>query len=140
LQTPPGIDLLPANAAALARLNPDGAAALSEEMCSERVSVEDFLAQSFGVCLAEGDELVGFCLSEYNLDGCCEVGVGVAEAYRRRGLGTLLTQALLDAAHLRGVHTVGWHCWKTNQASAALARKAGLEWVKDFPVAMIDLD
>ena len=76
---------------------------LREEMCSERPSVEDFLARSFGVCLVdeEQDALAGWCLSEYNCGDRCEVGIEVDEAYQRHGLGTLLARALCQEAFTR---------------------------------------
>ena len=38
------------------------------------------------------------------------------------------------AAAQRGYHEVGWHCWRKNLPSAALARRAGFDFVKDYPV------
>ena len=53
--------------------------ALREEMCSERHTVDEFLAKSHGVCIARadpaGDELVSWCLSEYDHDARCEIGM-----------------------------------------------------------------
>jgi RimJ/RimL family protein N-acetyltransferase len=107
---------------------------LREEMCSERVSVEDFLARSFGVCLLDeqGKSLVGWCLSEYNYGGRCEVGIEVVEEYRRRGLGTRLAQALCAKAFRRKMERVGWHCLAANKASTATARRAGLRLVRRY--------
>jgi RimJ/RimL family protein N-acetyltransferase len=106
---------------------------LREEMCSERPSVEDFLTRSFGVCLVDEDKdtLAGWCLSEYNCGDRCEVGIEVMEAYQRRGLGTLLAQALCQEAFARrGIRRGGWHCLAANAASGATARRAGLRLVK----------
>jgi len=107
---------------------------LIEELGSERISVQDFLDRSFGFVVQRGDELVGWCLSEYNHDGCCEVGVATLEPYQRQGLGTAATLALLDQAALLGYRQVGWHCWRENLPSAALARRAGFELVKESQV------
>ena len=112
-------------------------AQLAEELCSERPTVEDFLARSFGVCLLDGDTLAGWCLSEYNCGARCEVGIEVVEAYRRRGLGTLMTQALCAEAARRGIQQVGWHCLTHNTASAATAARAGLRLVLDYPSAVV---
>lgn len=137
LLLPPGMQLLPADSTVLDRLDPAGRELLSEEMCSERVSVADFLEKSFGVCLVQGSELVGFCLSEYNTAGRCEVGVATMEPYQQRGLGTLMSLALVEEALRRGLTTVGWHCWQKNLASAALARKAGFSLVETCPVTVV---
>ena len=113
---------------------------LREEMCSERPSVEDFLARSFGVCLVdeEQDTLAGWCLSEYNCDDRCEVGIEVDEAYQRHGLGTLLARALCQEAFTRrGIRRVGWHCLAANAASGATARRAGLRLAKRYAGAVV---
>jgi RimJ/RimL family protein N-acetyltransferase len=113
---------------------------LREEMCSERPSVEDFLARSFGVCLVdeEQDALAGWCLSEYNCGDRCEVGIEVDEPYQRHGLGTLLARALCQEAFTRRkIRRVGWHCLAANLASGATARRAGLRLVKRYGGAVV---
>ena len=108
--------------------------ALAEEMCSERPTVADFLARSFGVCLVHGNEIAGWCLSEYNTPERCEVGIATLEPYRRRGLGTLMARALLEEARARGLVEVGWDCFAGNRASGATPRKAGFVKQRDYAV------
>ena len=103
---------------------------LREEMCSERKSVEDFLANSFGLCPVYENKIAGWCLSEYNTGDCCEIGIATLEPYQRRGIATVLTRAFLAEAFKRGYRHIGWDCWEKNAASAASARKAGLALVK----------
>ena len=113
---------------------------LCEEVCSERPSVEDFLARSFGMCLADEMQgtLAGWCLSEYNCGDRCEVGIEVVEAYQRRGLGTLLAQALCREAFVqRGIRRVGWHCMAANVASGATAQRAGLRLANRYMGAVV---
>lgn len=105
---------------------------LKEEMTSERPSVEDFLAKSFGVCAIHENELAGWCLSEYNADSRCEIGIETISEYRQRGIATALTLAFLDHAFANGIHEVGWHCFKRNVPSAQTARKAGFEKICDY--------
>ncbi len=107
---------------------------LKAEMQSERPSVADFLQHSFGVCLLHGGELVGWCLSEYNTADQCEVGIEVRQPYQKQGFASLLTHALVDEAHRRGIHQIGWHCWARNTASVATALKAGFVKTADCPV------
>jgi len=107
---------------------------LREEMCSERASVDDFLAQSFGVCLVHQDAIIGWCLSEYNTDDRCEIGIATDEAYRRRGLATAMTWAFIEQALAWGIRRIGWDCWANNVASSATARKAGFAKVADHSV------
>lgn len=129
---PAGMQVRAVDAALLAEKwhNPEF---LTEEMVSERPSVEDFLAKSFGVCLTRDDEILGWCLSEYNTHHRCEVGIAVRGDLRRRGLATMLAQAFVEMAQARGVARVGWHCSANNAASGATALKAGFEHVADYP-------
>lgn len=136
---PVGMEVREVNAALLAEdwQNPDF---LTEEMCSERPSVEDFLARSFGVCLTRADEILGWCLSEYNTHHRCEVGIAVRGDARRRGLATMLALAFVEMAQSRGVARVGWHCSARNVASGKTALKAGFEYVCDYPVYLGSFD
>lgn len=112
---------------------------LKEEMTSERPSVDDFLAKSFGVCAVQNNELAGWCLSEYNADGRCEIGIETTSEYRQRGIGTALTLAFLEHAFSHGISEVGWHCFKRNQASARTALKAGFDKVHDYIFSIVML-
>ncbi len=129
-----GYALVPVDAALLARQELAGLDDLREEMVSERVSVADFLARSFGLALLHGDELVGWCLSEYNTATRCEVGIGVAEGHRRQGLATCMARTFGQLARQRGIEHIGWHCWRSNQASANTALAAGYQSVCAYPV------
>ena len=105
---------------------------LKEEMISERPSVDDFLAKSFGVCAIRENELAGWCLSEYNADGRCEIGIETISDYRQRGIATALTLAFLEHAFSHDIKEVGWHCFKRNESSAKTALKAGFAKVCDY--------
>jgi RimJ/RimL family protein N-acetyltransferase len=134
---PAGLRLAPVDAALLARTELSNYDRLAEECCSERASVADFLARSFGVCVLDGNILAGWCLSEYNCGERCEVGIETVEPYQRRGLGALMAQALCAEADRHGIRQVGWHCLAQNAASAATARKAGLQLVLEYPSAVV---
>ena len=113
---------------------------LLEELCSERQSVQDFLDRSFGFCLLHGDDVAGWCLSEYNTLGRCEVGIATFEPHRRRGLATTMASTLVEHARSQGISQVGWHCYASNVASAATARKAGFVKTVEYPVRFAYLD
>jgi len=106
--------------------------ALREEMVSECPSVEYFVAHRFGRCITHGDELAGWCLSEYNCADACEVGIETRPAYRRRGLATVAASALVEQALSRGMARVGWHCHARNEASSATALKVGFELSAEY--------
>lgn len=131
---PAGFALLPADAGLLARREIGNLELLREEITSERASVEDFLARSFGIAALHGNQLAGWCLSEYNTGARCEVGIAALEPFQRRGLAAALGAAFLDMARSQGIAEVGWHCWTENFPSAATALRIGLEHVADYPV------
>jgi RimJ/RimL family protein N-acetyltransferase len=110
---------------------------LREETTSERPSVEDFLAKSFGTCALHENALAGWCLSEYNTDGRCEIGIETVTPFRKRGLATALTLALVEHAFANGYTEVGWHCLKRNAASGNTALKAGFDKVCDYPAFIV---
>jgi GNAT superfamily N-acetyltransferase len=115
-----------------------GLEAVREEMCSERVSVEDFLARSFGLCPVYSNEVAGWCMSEYNVGQRCEIGIATAEKYQRKGIATVSTGFFLAEARRRGYRRVGWDCWTRNIASVASARKAGFTFVEEYPASVVE--
>jgi len=117
----------------------NGLEAMREEMCSERASVDDFLARSFGLCPVHENEIVGWCMSEYNVGDRCEIGIATAPEHQRKGIATLATDRFLVEAHRRGYSRVGWDCWSRNEASAAMARKAGFNLIEEYPAVVIEL-
>ncbi|MBK8417788.1 GNAT family N-acetyltransferase [Candidatus Villigracilis saccharophilus] len=129
---PEGFQLQMVDADLLANADLKHLDTLKEEMTSERPSVDDFLAKSFGVCAIHENELAGWCLSEYNADGRCEIGIETTSDYRQRGIGTALTLAFLEHALSNGISEVGWHCYKRNAPSAQTARKAGFDKICDY--------
>ncbi len=129
---PEGFELAEVNRALLERSEIKGLDALREEMCSERPTVEDFLANSFGYSLLHQKALITWCLSEYNTDDRCEVGIATAEGYRKRGLATLSGAAFVERALAEGYNRIGWHCWAQNMGSVNTALKIGFEKVKDY--------
>lgn len=98
---------------------------LLAELVSERSSTDDFLARSYGYALIYQSDIVGWCLSEYNLGNRCEVGIATAEGHQRRGLATASGLAFLELARANGIRRVGWHCWARNLASSATAERLG---------------
>jgi RimJ/RimL family protein N-acetyltransferase len=106
---------------------------LKEEMQSERPSVEAFLEKSFGYCVRHEDQLVAWCLSEYNCGVCCEVGIETQEDYRQQGFGIITTSALVERALIEGISKIGWHCYAGNEASIATALTVGFKKVCEYP-------
>ena len=121
---PPEITIRMVDRALLAE-DLEGLDDLRDEMRSERPSVEDFLEKSFGFVPVHGDQVIGWCLSEYNCGDRCEIGIATAPGHQRRGLATLLTSAFIEYARAHGITHFGWHCDSDNLASNATALKLG---------------
>jgi len=136
---PPGYDVCLVDRALLARDNLENLDSLRAEMCSERRSVEAFLRHSFGVCALCGGALAGWCLSEYNHAGACEVGIEVLEPHRRQGLATALALALVERAAAAGLRRIGWHCYAGNLGSVATARAAGFDQIAEYPAWVVHI-
>jgi len=130
---PAGFDLLPVDFNLMARNDLKNMDDLRLEMQSERSSVEDFLEHSFGFCLVHDHSLVSWCLSEYNCGERCEVGVATQNKFRRLGLATIVTSALVEHALTHGIRQIGWHSWANNPGSIALARRVGFVLEKEYP-------
>ncbi|RPI81148.1 MAG: GNAT family N-acetyltransferase [Chloroflexi bacterium] len=106
---------------------------LLEETTSERESVGAFLENSFGSAILYDNMLVAWCLSEYNSGSRCEVGIATADAYQKRGLGTVVGSAFVEQAIARGYNQIGWHCWKRNIPSWRTALRIGYHKTRDYP-------
>lgn len=76
-----------------------------------------------GQRLFHGETEIGHCRPDVIIGSRAEIGLWVHPGYRRRGLGTLLVKAALDAALARGISQVGWHCHSSNTGSVAIARR-----------------
>lgn len=113
---------------------------LIEEMCSERESVNAFLEKSFGIAAFNGEVLAGWCLSEYNHNNRCEVGIATMPRFQHQGLAKAMTCAFLNLAKRNEITTVLWHCFKTNEASRRTALSVGFHLIEDEQVLMIYLD
>lgn len=137
VRVPDGFVLRTVDAALLAEVNLENMDALREEMCSERASVDEFLQKSFGVVALHQNTLAGWCLSEYNTGGSCEVGIGTQEPFRRQGLAMAMGSAFLLQAQRHGINQVGWDCFADNIPSVTTARRLGFEKVADYSACLV---
>jgi GNAT superfamily N-acetyltransferase len=140
LRLPEGYSLRPVDRELLEKSGLAHRDALMDEMRSERPSVEEFLAKSFGVCAVRGDALAGWCLSEYDHTGACEVGIETLPEHRGQGLATAMTLEFVARAAAQGLTRVGWHCYARNEASVATALAAGFERVAGYRGYVLDLE
>jgi predicted acetyltransferase len=112
---------------------------LLDEMRAERNTVAGFLKHSFGIVAFHDNRLAGWCLSEYNHDTRCAVGITTMPSFRRMGIARVMTVAFLDLARSNGVETVLWHCYKSNVGSAKTAKSAGFRLADEHKVLNIYL-
>lgn len=138
-ELPAGYRLVPVDSELVANDSLENHAALLEEMTSERSSIDDFLEKSFGLALIKDNALVGWCLSEYNNQRGCEIGIEILEPYQRQGLGSALASAFIQQAQKQGLKTIGWHSWEANRPSVALAQKLGFEMLEKDMVFVLRL-
>jgi len=135
-----GYELHPVDATLLARTDLEHLEGVVQEMQSERPSVEDFLAKSFGFCAVKEGAIVAWCMSEYNVDNHCEIGIWTEQNHRRRGLALATATAVIDHAFNRGISQIGWHCWASNAPSIATARSLGFTLAVTHPVTFAYID
>ena len=93
---------------------------------------EAFFEHGLGLCLMRGDEIRCETYAEYRAKGRWEVGILTREPHRGHGLATVACAHLLDHLQKRGYETV-WNTSKTNEASAAVARKLGYPVERESP-------
>jgi L-amino acid N-acyltransferase len=100
---------------------------------------EQHQAQGFAVLVAmdEADQVVGWgSLSKFRekigYQYSVEHSVYVSVDHRRRGIGRLILQSLIEAARIRGAHTLIGGVDASNEASIALHQSLGFEAVAHF--------
>lgn len=128
---PAGLQLRPVDAQLLADSTLQNLDWVTEEMVSERPSVADFLDKSFGYCLVHQNNIVAWCMSEYNTGNRCELGIATAEAWQRQGLAKVTATAVIAEAGQRGIHDIGWICWANNLPSVHTAEASGFSRVQE---------
>jgi RimJ/RimL family protein N-acetyltransferase len=136
---PEGFVLQPVDEALLLQ-DFSGKAQLLEEICSERESIEAFLAQSFGIAAFHENKLAGWCLSEYNYKNQCEVGIATKPQFQRQGLAKVMTKNFLNQAYHHGINRILWHCYKSNIGSRKTALSAGFSLYKEEQVLIQYID
>jgi RimJ/RimL family protein N-acetyltransferase len=129
---PPGFEMRQVSQALLNEPGLKHRDLLADEMRSESQSIDHFLENCFGFCLVGRGEIAAWCLSEYNLDNRCEVGIETMPTYRRRGFATLTASALIEHARRQDIGRIGWHCWSSNRASIATAERTGFSLVAEY--------
>jgi len=109
---------IPAIAALEAATFSDGA---GEDMLSRMHRGENAVI----LCAAEGEALAGYAYFQFVLDEGYVGNVAVAEAFRRRGVGRRLTEAMLAQARERGLSFLTLEVRESNAPARALYAQCG---------------
>jgi RimJ/RimL family protein N-acetyltransferase len=91
------------------------------------------LAQTVGFCALRGDEVAAESVAGPIAGGIAEIGVGTAEAHRRRGLAAAVSEQTIREVEARGLRAI-WNASEHNAASLALARRLGFRTERPFAV------
>ncbi|MCP4362399.1 MAG: GNAT family N-acetyltransferase [Chloroflexi bacterium] len=137
---PAGYKLRRVDAALLADASIHNLDYVTDEMCSERPSVADFLDKSFGYCVVQAGAIVAWCMSEYNSGNRCELGIETADSHRRQGLASVTATAVIQEAVSRGMYDIGWLSWASNTPSLRIAEKLGFHKTAEYPIRFMMFD
>ncbi|OQB47760.1 MAG: Acetyltransferase (GNAT) family protein [Firmicutes bacterium ADurb.Bin153] len=85
-----------------------------------------------GLVAMKGNDIAGWCLSEYTCSVGCEIGIEVLEAHQHRGIAKAMTCRFLERAHEKGLKRIGWHCYQDNIASFRTATACGFKPVLTY--------
>jgi len=96
-------------------------------------SLENFVRNSLGMCLMQGDEIVVETYASALGGEYAEIGAITRELYRGRGFGPIAVAHLIDVLEQRGYHSY-WSCSVDNPASARVARKLGFTVEKPYEI------
>lgn len=94
----------------------------SDDFTEQFESTDDFLKRGFGYCILHGEKAV-CCATSYSIyDGGIEIEIDTDREYRRKGLATVASAALIIDCLDKGVYP-SWDA--ANLTSIALAQKLG---------------
>ena len=99
-----------------------------------RHHLQALMGGALGCCVVARDTIASWCLGDCAAGTAVEVGIHTAEDYRQQGLATIAVAATVETCLANGATQVGWHCWSSNLASAATARKIGFQQTIEHPV------
>lgn len=101
---------------------------------------ENFHDRGFGICTLSGSRIGSWSLADCAVDDLCEIGIHTHPEFRRRGLASITTAAIVEHALGIGYREVGWHCHESNTPSWKTAEKVGFEHERDYSMLCWMLD
>jgi GNAT superfamily N-acetyltransferase len=92
---------------------------------------ERFFAHGLGFAVLRGPEVASVCCSGFVAGSVHAIHVETAEEHRRRGFARAAVRAFLEECSARDL-TPHWDCMEDNEASRALAERAGLTLIRKY--------
>lgn len=119
-------------------LQPIRSALLERDTLANREAIDFWITKNFGsraafalhgdgLALLHENKVVSWSLTDGVWGNHCEIGIESDVAYRRQGLATLVTRAMVELCGQRGWNSIGWHCWHHNLGSIGVAENAGFQ-------------
>ncbi len=97
-------------------------------------AMKPLMGDGVGCCIFHDNHIASWCMGDYAAGNAVEVGIHTDDAYRKQGLATLATAAMVETCLVSGADYVGWHCWSSNIASAKTALKVGFRQTVEHPI------
>lgn len=95
--------------------------------------VERAVQNTIGYCVLWGEKVVSEAVAGPLTRGMAEIGVGTAEAFRRKGLATVAAARVIQEVEANGYQPF-WNASYQNTPSVALAKRLGFQTEKPFNV------
>jgi RimJ/RimL family protein N-acetyltransferase len=110
--------------------------ALLEEIVGTWGHFDNFARNGFGICNINDNFIRGWCLSEYNSNKKCGIGIETLEEYQRRGIALGMTECFLRICKTKGI-TPYWDSWEWNEGSIRTALGAGFKAIQKYEAYLI---
>jgi RimJ/RimL family protein N-acetyltransferase len=104
-----------------------------DEMVFYCGSLENFLANEFGLCLMQKDNIIVEAYVSSFGEKQAEIGAVTHEMYRGHGYAPITCAYLIEACEQRGYHSY-WSCDAENIASVQVARKLGFQHEQAYQI------
>jgi RimJ/RimL family protein N-acetyltransferase len=95
-------------------------------------SISDPRLKDFGFVCIHGERIVSWATMDFISGGVAEAGIFTLEAYRRRGLATIVTAAAVKHGLSHDLSKINWTCTESNIASIRTAEKLGFVRKRDY--------
>ncbi len=97
-------------------------------------AMKPLMGGGIGCAILHDNHIASWCMGDYAAGNFVEIGIHTDETYRKQGLATLATAAMVETCLDSGADAVGWHCWSSNIASAKTAIKVGFRQTVEHPI------